>query len=375
MDSSGNIYGAAQGGGANGAGGIFELVPNGGSYIENVIYSFCPQSGCSDGQTPLDRLIMDTSGDLYGVTYQGGKYNGGSVFELIPNGKHTSWKLATLYSFCKKTNCADGYRPEWALSYEGAQSGQLYDGTSPLFGTTYQGGHGSGVAFELTYVSGRALRSERVIHKFCKSTCADGQYPQGVILNSRGVVFGITNGGGTHAGDGVVYKLTYDPLNDVWHEKVLYDFGSVSGDGCCQVGGLSMDSKGNLYGMSTNGGAHGVGTVWEVSPKGSETILYSLCSQQNCADGANADAGVTLDSGGNIFGETPNGGANNCGAIFEISGGAYSVLYNFGCNADNDFYEPSGGVILDLSGNLYGTAIGGGTHNSGGVYEYLSGAR
>lgn len=375
MDSSGNFYGTGMGGGAFGGGGIFELVPNGGSYTETVIYSFCAQSGCTDGQTPLDRLIMDTSGDLYGVTYQGGKYNGGSVFELIPNSKHTSWKLATLYSFCRKTNCTDGYRPQWALSYQGAQGGQLYDGISPLFGTTNQGGRGNGVAFELTYIAGQIHRSERVIHKFCsKANCTDGAYPQGLIVNSKGVVFGATNGGGAHAGDGVVFKMTFNSVKNRWHEKVLYNFGTVSGDGCCQTGDLSMDSKGNLYGMSSNGGAHSVGTVWEVSPKGSETILYNLCSQQNCADGSNANAGVSLDSNGNIFGETPNGGPNNCGALFEISGGTYSLLYDF-CAVAGDLFEPSGGVVLDSSGNLYGTAIGGGTYNKGGVYAFSSGAR
>ena len=173
-DSSGNIYGTAEGGGANNGGGIFELVANGNSYTESILYSFCTLSACADGQTPIDRLIMDTSGDLYGVTYAGGKFNVGSVFELIPNSNHTKWKLKTLYSFCRKTNCSDGYRPTFGLTYQGAQNGDLYDGTSPLFGNTIQGGFSSGIIYELTYVSGRNSRAENVIHKFCKkSGCSD----------------------------------------------------------------------------------------------------------------------------------------------------------------------------------------------------------
>jgi uncharacterized repeat protein (TIGR03803 family) len=154
---------------------------------------------------------------------------------------------------------------------------------------------------------------------------------------------------------------------------VLYDFGSQSADGISPVGALVRDSSGNLFGLTYGGGAHGTGTVFQYS-SGTETLLYSFCSQTNCADGSNPNAGMTMDANGNLFGETSIGGTNgNGGVLFELSKGAFTELYSFG--TAGDLFEPAGGVVLDSSGNVYGAAFAGGTYNKGGVYEYSSGAR
>src|SRR5262249_25885311 len=153
---------------------------------------------CADGHLPFNQLILDTSGNLYGVTFQGGKSDKGTAFELTKKGK-----LITLYSFCRKTNCADGSTPSSGLTYDGAQNGTLYDGTSPLFGTTKFGGNpNAGTIYELTFVAATKPRAEDVIHVMCrKGGCPDGSDPEGhPTFDSNGNLFGFAASGGTHAG-------------------------------------------------------------------------------------------------------------------------------------------------------------------------------
>src|SRR5580704_2615254 len=97
MDSSGNLYGTASGGGANYDGVVFKLAPDG---TETTLYTFCPQANCPDGQIPAASLILDNSGNLYGTTSAGGGQGQGTVFKLAPDGSET-----VLYSFCSRKHC------------------------------------------------------------------------------------------------------------------------------------------------------------------------------------------------------------------------------------------------------------------------------
>ncbi|HEY4115666.1 MAG TPA: choice-of-anchor tandem repeat GloVer-containing protein [Rhizomicrobium sp.] len=206
-DASGNLYGTARGGGKEGAGLAFELTPGGETFT--ILYKFCSKRNCSDGSGPGSGLIMDVNGNLYGTTTDGGKFGEGTVFELVPDASHSKYDLVTLYDFCA-SSCSEGKNPSFGnlLSYAGQSSSALYDGVSPLYGTTSYGGSGYyGTAFELDYVSGESARQEKVLYNFCSlSSCTDGSQPAGLVVGSDGSLFGTTTYGGS-ANDGVVFQV------------------------------------------------------------------------------------------------------------------------------------------------------------------------
>ena len=164
-------------------------------------------------------------------------------------------------------------------------------------------------------------------------------------------------------------------------ESVLYTFCSQTNcaDGAQPVAGLIMDKKGNLYGTTVYGGANNGGTVFEVSNAQVETVLYSFCSLTSCMDGKYPYAGLIMDKKGNLYGTTQVGGYGG-GVAFEVSppakkGGAWTekVLYYF-CTLTNceDGTFPYAGLIMDKEGNLYGTTFGGGTGGYGTVFELVN---
>src|SRR5579864_1846091 len=161
-----------------------------------------------------------------------------------------------------------------------------------------------------------AQYTDTVLYNFCpQSGCPDGSNPQKspVVFDSHGNLYGATAGGGAH-NKGVVYELS--PNGGAWTENVLYSFCPQSGcpDGNMPLGGVIFDLQGNLYGVTVSGGANNNGAVYELSPPpgGSgpwtETVLYSLCSLAQCEDGAQPNLGLAIDSHGNLYGSTGSGG-------------------------------------------------------------------
>lgn len=156
--------------------------------------------------------------------------------------------------------------------------------------------------------------------------------------------------------------------------QLLYSFTGRP-DGSNPSGGLVMDGAGNLYGVTSSGGHFDEGTVFKVAPDGTETVLYSFCSQSGCPDGANPAAGLIMGPNGNLYGTTQNGGANavcgggavGCGTVFQLSHNVdetkwkEKVLYSFcGQSACADGASPTAPLIMDAVGNLYGTTSRGG---------------
>ncbi|MGH9644766.1 MAG: choice-of-anchor tandem repeat GloVer-containing protein, partial [Terriglobales bacterium] len=238
------------------------------------------------------------------------------------------------------------------------------DSSGNLYGTTqYRGAYGGGLVFKLT-PSG----TESVLYNFCAQPgCADGSTPRaGLALDSQGNLYGTTYKGGVH-GDGTVFKLTQSGT-----ETVLYSFCSQSGctDGSNPLATPVLDASGNVYGTTLKGGAHGQGTVFEVSQSGAETVLHSFCSLSGCKDGSNPEAGVVRDASGNLYGTTYYGGLKKGrGAVFEVTAsGTETVLHSFTANG-TDGYNPAAPLILDNKGNLYGTTLKGGAHRGGTVFE------
>jgi len=229
---------------------------------EKVLYSFCAQANCADGDEPEAGLIMDAAGRLYGTTEGGGAHSHGTAFELTPNAAKTAFTHKVLYSFCAQANCTDGDEP---------QAGLIMDAAGNLYGTASSGGaHNSGAAFELTPNKAKTAWTLKVLYSFCAQVkCADGNLlVAGLIMDAAGRLYGTTEGGGAHEG-GTAFELTPNAAKTAWTEKVLYSFCplvEICTDGYDPYAGLIEDAAGRLYGTTVSGGAHGQGTAFELTP-------------------------------------------------------------------------------------------------------------
>jgi uncharacterized repeat protein (TIGR03803 family) len=342
---------------------------------EKVLYSFtgAVESG-PDGANPGANLLRDAAGNLYGTTQFGGTSGNGTVFELVnSNGSYTE---KVLYSF-EGSTVNDGTLP---------LAGLVIDSSGNLYGTASGGGaFNAGIVFEL--VNSNGSYTEKVLHSFASG--GDGQGPQaGLVMDSHGNLFGTTVVGGA-SDSGAVFELVNSSGN--YTETVVHSFTDANGDGGFPYANLIVDSKGNLYGTTSLGGASNVGTVFElVNSSGSytETVLYSFTGANG--DGRGPIVGLVRDSSGNLYGTTQFGGPSTacgtklgCGVVFELafSNGSYTetVLHTFTGLQGNDGGTPLG-LVMDSAGSLYGvTEIGGTSDTSntcvygcGTVYELLS---
>jgi uncharacterized repeat protein (TIGR03803 family) len=373
FDTAGNLYGVTPTGGSAGDGAVFQMTPNqDGGWTERVIYNF--RYG-DDGAEPSGGLVMDGTGNLYGTTMYGSSHNCGTVYELMPNGSG-GWTEKQLHLF--RRNNADGCRP---------YAGLIFDTQGNLYGTTYEGGSLSlGAAFELS-PNGSGGWTERVVHNFGMGT--DGTNPAAPLtLDSAGNLYGTTvNSGYAGCSCGTVFEMT--PNGDgSWTEKTLHSFGIGGVGGAFPYSPVIFDTQGNLYGTTSSGGTvtcgdEGCGTAYELTPNGDGGWTYKTIHNFGLynGDGTNPIGGLILDSRGNLFGTTVNGGNfecqfttnPGCGTVFQLapngSGGwAESKLHNFGI-VSSDGNQPFSGLILDSTGNLYGTTEYGGGNDDGTVFE------
>jgi uncharacterized repeat protein (TIGR03803 family) len=387
MDAAGNLYGTTEAGGAHLSGTVFALFwhPNKQTWKYEVLYNFCTLNNCADGFDPESvALVVDVSGNLYGTTAGGGAGNddAGTVFKLAPNAKRTRWTLSTIYNFCTThSDCSDGFYPRSGLAYQGATSGALYDGMSPLYGVALGGGKRSGGVVYTISPKTHGGWAQRVVYAFCAeggSNCTDGFQPSSVpLVDAAGNLFGVTATGGAQA-SGVAYKLSPGSGQHMWSETLLHDFCSLSAcaDGSVPLGNLVEDASGNLYGVAAKGGNPscngGCGVIYKIAPDNNQSVIYAFCSLVSCADGRGPSAGLTMDNAGNILGTAPLGGANNAGVLYQLSGSTFSVIYSF-CAQTNcaDGAGPNAGVVLDAAGDVFGTTQAGGAANRGTVFELV----
>jgi uncharacterized repeat protein (TIGR03803 family) len=349
-DSAGNLYGTTEAGGTGkcgnfGCGTAFKL-----NKIGNQVWlhSF----NVADGEEPSAGLLRDATGNLYGTTDFGGKMNCvsgcGTVFNLDSGGKES-----VLYRFKAPP---DGDTPQSLLAR---------DHLGNVYGVTQDGGKDSNGTIFKVNKSGK----ETVLHNFTGGS--DGCLPvAGLIADSAGNFYGVTAQGGLgpcDQGYGVVFKL--DTANNL---TVLYTFGFS--DGAYPVSVLLLDEAGNLYGTTEGGGNSacgfdGCGVVFELSPQQdeswSEAVLYYFCSLSGCADGAEPSGGPLIkDSSGNLYGATYDGGTSSgcngtCGVVFKLEPtGKETVIHDF--TGQTDGATPQAGLVMDVSGNLYGAALQGG---------------
>ncbi len=336
--SDGKLYGTT-GAGGNDGGTAFVISSRG---AETVLHLFGDRIG--DGSGPSG-LIQGSDGNFYGVTELGGAHGDGTVFEITPSGTET-----VLHSFVGGER--DGLNP-------GASLLQGSDGD--FYGTTNRGGKwGDGTVFKIT-PSG----TETVLYSFAGAS-KDGAYPLGGLIQDRdGNLYGTTFFGGAFglaggaSGDGTVFKIARSGT-----EIVLHSFAGGGNDGS-GPGGLTRGSDGDFYGTTVRGGADGDGTVFRMTPSGTVIVLHSFAG--GGSDGLNPSARLIRGGDGDFYGTTDGGGAYGDGTVFKITpGGTETVLYSF---SPPSGALPFGGVIQGSDGNLYGTTTYGGAFGDGTVFE------
>ena len=281
FDKAGNLYGTTnQGGGGanntfciNGCGTVFKLSPNSnGTWTESVIHRFPGTTGNTDGQNPHGGVVFDSAGNLWGTTQNGGNMEAclqfidvtgcGVVFELTPQ-SNGEWKETTLFEFAGEST---GFNP-W--------DGLVIDGSGNLYGMVTNGGGGNGAVFKLTPQAGGGV-TETIIHAFtpCGSVCTDGANPEnGITMDENGTLYGTTDlggHGGSPTGHGVVFKLTPN-ANGTWTETILHQFTGGADGGFPLDDHVAVDSAGNVFGTTLNGGRTGIcpsgcGVVFQIKP-------------------------------------------------------------------------------------------------------------
>jgi uncharacterized repeat protein (TIGR03803 family) len=339
---------------------IPSLAPNAGAQSKyKVLYSF---TGGTDGGGVNDSVVFDTKGNIYGTTTGGGAYGYGTVFELSPT-TQGPWTETVLHSFPYPS--ADGAEPNGNV---------IFDAAGNLYGTTCTAGaNGRGTIFEMT--PGSSGWTFNVLYNF-GSQSGDGGCPKGGLT--------LDKVGNLYATSGVVFELS--PGSGGWTDSILYTFSGGS-DGGVPFAGVFMNSAGNLFGTTYDGGTTGAGVVYEVRHASSgwmESVLHSFSGGR---DGAAPGWGqLVADGAGSLYGTTAVGGSGiggcfggGCGTIFKLTRGPHggwveTILYRFHAGAAG--FSPQAGVVLDHSGNLYGTTLYGGSASCGcgAVYKLAPGS-
>ena len=395
FDKTGNLYGATNQGGSTACaspsqcGTVFELSPpaqNGDPWIETILYVFKGRI-YGDGASPGGGLVMDTAGNLYGVTGYGGTgpctllgsiVGCGTVYKLSPPSQQGEpWTEAVLYSLQGGT---DGYVPTGDLVFDSV--GNLYGAT--LFG----GGKGTncnslyggncGTIFELSPPKQKGGGwIETVLYSFAglgtEDLAGDGGEPNGdLFLGDTGDIYGTTFFGGRNvrncsSGCGTVFQLVRSKDNGTtWKEKILHGFQGYPVEGAGPNGYLAL-VNGALYGTTLGGGSAEVGTFYELAKSGAgdqwvESTLYSFL---NGHDPNTPETALTITTSGEVLGTANSGGAYFGGAVFQLmpprgSGGwGLSNVYSFGVGSDGA--APAGILIEGPARVLYGTTESGGT--------------
>ena len=379
VGADGALYGTTIAAGsncyANGTGAVFQLTRGSdGKWSETVLHLF---SG-SDGWAPVGPLVADKAGNLYGTTVYGGP-NGcsglgcGVAFEL-ERGNDGEWTFSILHLFFQQIG--DGLQP---------YVGMIFDSKGNLYGTTSHGGNmsacdgGCGVVYELS-PAGKGQWTETVLYSF---DATDGLEPGGpLVFDSSGNLYGTTEWGGGVYGSGTVFKLSQ--RHGLWSEEILHSFDGDTRDGGEPGYGVTFDGAGNLYGATPFGGTEGMqgwGTAFKLTPSGGgkwkETVLHRFNRAK--FDGGYVSSGLVLDKSGNLYGTTnwggkyacPGSGGLGCGVVFKLTpqpDGKWIESVLHSFGHHNDGMFPLGGIVFDSSGNLFGVTDQGG--HFGGICGY-----
>jgi uncharacterized repeat protein (TIGR03803 family) len=277
MDSSGNFYGAALGHGRD-LGAIFKISATG---TETILHKFSDSE--ETGGLPFGGVTMDAKGNLFGTAAVGGQFGGGTIFEVA-----TSGKFSTLHSFSGD----EGNSPHGGVALDAARN---------LFGTAAEGGTGdAGTLFELT-----SSGDFTVLHSFAANH--EGDAPIGrVVVDDHDNVFGTVAQGGDFD-EGTLFK--YDASGNF---SILHEFWSLPNDGVDPQGGLALETNGDLFGVTTQGGDKLAGVIYKLTPRGKYSILHSF----EPPDGNLPPSCIVSDHAKHLFGTTTMGGTHNAGTVY-----------------------------------------------------------
>jgi uncharacterized repeat protein (TIGR03803 family) len=300
FDAAGNLYGTTIHGGTLEDGTVFQLTAAataGGVRTLNVLHSF---DGPTEGEYPWGSLTFDHAGNLYGPTLFGGRFGGGTIFQLAaPATAGGSWTLNVLHHFKGVT---DGLDPVGAL---------IIDSKGALYGTTY----GGTVFKEVPPAKGHTAWTLQVLHNFNSVLGLSG----GLLAGKNGVLYGATALGGS-TNEGTVFKLTPPATHGgAWTATALYEFTGGS-DGEYPQNALVADKAGDLYGATESGGTSGLGTVFKLTPTQhgawTKTALHNFTGGR---DGSGPGAGLIFARQGALYGTTVAGGSSGNGTVFEVA--------------------------------------------------------
>ena len=319
LGSDGNLYGVTAMGGSDANGGagwgtVYKLTLDG---HLTTLYAFCTGGlPCLDGLDP-DGLMQASDGTLYGTAFEGGEFDGGTLFKLTPAGK-----FSLVHNFCSSANCADGQWPESA-PIQGSD-GNLY-GVAPFGGKAH-----AGVLYDLT-PAGRM----NVVHTFlCYGTsCNLGGSPNSVMQDAAGNLFGATSGGGAF-GVGTIFEITpqHQYLN-------LYAFTESS------PSAITRANDGNFYGVT--GGINGAGTIFQFTQSGTLNTLYTFIC---CTTGSTPSSALTQAPNGDFYGSVLLYNDQWNGAVYGFSDGLNPLVQT------NPTMGKVGRSVLILGNGLTGTS-------------------
>jgi trimeric autotransporter adhesin len=345
-DGSGNFYGVTPGGGPS-----FSFL-NGGNNGYGTLYKFSTLTGTLttlasfdglDGLEPVGSVFIDSQGNLWGVTDEGGvDYNP----PINHYGWGTVWKYTSagvLVPGLVEFSGPDGIFPLGRLALD--SQGNLWGSTNQggIGWNPTLGGFGSGTLFQLPPSLVRTTPVRFI---------AGAEPTDGPIFDSSGNIYGIWSQGGL-TGQGALYELSAT--------GVLTTLVSFTGPNGITPGSIVMDANGNIYGTTQQGGTFNYGTLWKYSPSGGFTTLVSF-------NGTNGQLGATLsvDSNGNVYGGSGNGGVNGGGILFKYStAGVMSTLFDFNTTTNGAFPNS---IVFDSQGNIWGTTHQGGNTGRGTIY-------
>jgi uncharacterized repeat protein (TIGR03803 family) len=351
-DANGNLFGTTNSGGAFGDGTVFEIVKSSSGYSSTptTLVNF----NGSNGANPYAGLIADANGDLFGTTFTGGAFGGGTVFEIV------------------KTSSGYAATPTTLVSFNGANGAELVgglDGNGNLFGTTAAGGtFGDGTVFEIVKTSSGYASTPTTLVNF---NGANGNEPvTGVIADANGNLFGTSFDGGA-SGDGTVFEIVKTSSGYASTPTILVNFNGANGAN--PWSSLILDANGNLFGTTGNGGASAnYGTVFEIA-KTSSGYANTLTTLVNFdgTHGAFPRGSLIADGSGNLFGTTAYGGVGD-GTVFEIvktASGYASTPTTLVIFDGTNGATPVGSLIADANGNLFDATVDGGVSGDGTVFE------
>lgn len=335
--TNGKLYGMS-GGGSSNFGMLFEY-----DFTTRIFTKKIDFNGVANGRDPYGSLTLASNGKLYGITSIGGTNNLGVLFEYDP--------ITNIY--VKKVDfdgTSKGSKPNGSLMQ--AANGKLY-------GMTKEGGTSAfGVLFEYD------IATSTFTKKVDFNGSVNGKYPTGALMQaSNGKLYGMTSDGGVNF-VGVLFE--YDPATSNYVKK--FNFQTAT-SGSFPNGSLVEASNGNLYGMTALGGTSGLGVLFEYNVL---TSSYTKKLDFNGTNNGSKPMGTLVkETGGKLFALTFEGGASNCGVLFEYDAltNAYTKRFNFSGHGKLAGDQPQG-AFVEVNGKLYGTTVNGGVNDMGVLFEY-----